>query len=150
LKNSFNSYEDYKTLVDLGISRELSREVLPINLYTQWIWKIDLHNLLHFLRLRLDNHAQYEIRVYAQAMAEFVKHWVPETWKAFEDYRLESMTLSRPEILAIRQSLEALDIDNFDDLGVEYKSLGLSKREVEALKLKLNHLTGREWNDQNK
>ena len=72
-----------------GLARELARMVLPANIYTQWYWKIDLHNLLHFLSLRADPHAQYEIRVYAEAMLDVVKRWVPITYEAFMQHRLE-------------------------------------------------------------
>jgi hypothetical protein len=71
-----------------GLARELARMNLPANIYTQWYWKVDLHNLFHFLRLRADAHAQYEIRVYAEAICEVVKDWVPYAWAAFEDYRM--------------------------------------------------------------
>ena len=95
-------YADYQRLAgELGIARELARTVLPVSLYTQWIWKIDLHNLLHFLDLRLDPHAQVEIRVFAEAMAEFVRVWVPVAWEAFVDYRREALPLSRLEARAI-------------------------------------------------
>src|ERR1019366_932700 len=69
-----------------GLARELARMNLTLNTYTQWYWKIDLHNLFHFLSLRLDAHAQYEIRVYAEAMAATVEAWVPATFAAFRDY----------------------------------------------------------------
>jgi len=96
------AYADYQRLAgELGIARELARTVLPVSLYTQWIWKIDLHNLMHFLDLRLDPHAQIEIRVFAEAMAEFVKAWVPLAWEAFTDYRREAVPLSRLEARAI-------------------------------------------------
>jgi len=85
----------------LGVAKELARSVLPVALYTEWIWKIDLHNLLHFLTLRLDPHAQLEIRVYAEAMAQFVRSWVPLAWEAFEEYRLYAVTFSRTEARAI-------------------------------------------------
>lgn len=95
-------YADYQRLAgELGIARELARTVLPVSLYTQWIWKIDLHNLLHFLDLRLDPHAQLEIRVFAEAMAAFVRAWVPVAWEAFVDYRREAVPLSRPEARAL-------------------------------------------------
>lgn len=95
-------YADYQRLAgELGIARELARTVLPVSLYTQWIWKIDLHNLLHFLDLRLDPHAQVEIRVFAEAMAAFVRAWVPVAWEAFVDYRREALPLSRLEARAI-------------------------------------------------
>ena len=72
-----------------GIARELARMNLTLNYYTEWYWKINLHNLLHFLRLRADPHAQYEIRVYAEKMLEIVKAWVPFAYEAFEEYRLQ-------------------------------------------------------------
>ncbi len=95
-------YEDdqrmYGWLEDeIGLAKELARMHLPVSLYTQWIWKIDLHNLMHFLSLRLDSHAQYEIRVFAQAMADFVAAWVPWSWEAFNDYKREAQTFSRQE-----------------------------------------------------
>jgi thymidylate synthase (FAD) len=77
-----------------GLARELARMNLPMNTYTQWYWKTDLHNLFHFLRLRADTHAQYEIRVYAEKMCEITKAWVPLAYGAFEDYRLGGLTLS--------------------------------------------------------
>ena len=67
---------------------------LPANIYTQWYWKTDLHNLFHFLRLRADAHAQYEIRAYAEALCAVVQDWVPAAWGAFEDYRLNAVTFS--------------------------------------------------------
>lgn len=84
-----------------GISRELARINLPLSTYTQWYWKIDLHNLFHFLFLRLDEHAQWEIRQFAQVMATMVKAVCPVAWEAFEDYRLGAVRLSAPEIAAL-------------------------------------------------
>ncbi len=96
-----NSNILYQELLDIEgefkVARELSRAVLPVSSYTEWYWKIDLHNLLHFLRLRLDAHAQYEIRVYAEAMAKIVKDAFPIVWEAFEDYKLNSLSVTRPE-----------------------------------------------------
>ncbi len=88
-----------------GLARELARMNLPMNIYTQWYWKTDLHNLMHFLRLRGDAHAQYEIRVYAEAICELMKAWVPATWKAFEDYRLNAAHLSGPAMACVRRML---------------------------------------------
>ena len=88
-----------------GLARELARMNLPANIYTQWYWKTDLHNLLHFLRLRADAHAQYEIRVYAEAMCKIVADWVPQTWAAFEDYRLGGAALSRSGLACIRRMI---------------------------------------------
>jgi thymidylate synthase (FAD) len=76
----------YDHLIDLGVARELCRITLPINYYTQWYWKIDLHNLLHFVKLRSDPHAQYEIREYAKVIEDIVSEWVPVTWEAYKEY----------------------------------------------------------------
>jgi thymidylate synthase (FAD) len=79
------------------VARELSRVDLTLNFYTQWYWKTDLHNLFHFLHLRADPHAQYEIRVYAEAMSKILKDAVPIAWEAFEDYKLYAISLSKPD-----------------------------------------------------
>jgi len=88
-----------------GLSRELARMNLTLNTYTQWYWKTDLHNLFHFLRLRADAHAQYEIRVYADAICDLTKAWVPMAYGAFEDYRLGAVTLSGPAMEAVRRMI---------------------------------------------
>ena len=105
-----------------GVARELARINLPLNYYTQWYWKIDLHNLLHFLSLRLDAHAQYEIRAYADVIADMVEKWVPSVWEAFRDYRLEGAVLSRLEIAALREAAQGRKPDLI--------ALGMSKREA--------------------
>ena len=79
---------------------------LPVNYYTQWYWKIDLHNLMHFLSLRADSHAQYEIRVYADAMIDILQKWVPLTYKAFQDYRKNGISLSGKGIEVVRRMLQ--------------------------------------------
>lgn len=89
-----------------GLARELARMNLPVNFYTQWYWKVDLHNLMHFLSLRADSHAQYEIRVYAEAMLEILKKWVPATYQAFMDYRVSAAYLSSKGISVVRTLLE--------------------------------------------
>lgn len=98
-------YPDYESLVESGVSRELARIALPLSTYTQWYWKCDLHNILHFLRLRMDDHAQEEIRIYAQAMHDLIEPIVPVTMEAFRDYHLESMSLTRLEVEALRDKL---------------------------------------------
>jgi thymidylate synthase (FAD) len=95
-------YADYQSLMDKGVSRELARIGLPVNVYTEWYWKIDLHNLMHFLSLRMDAHAQQEIRDYATAMFELVRPIVPIAAEAFVDYNAKSLHLTRLEIEAIR------------------------------------------------
>jgi len=88
-----------------GLARELARMNLSVNFYTQWYWKIDLHNLLHFLNLRTDARAQYEIRVYADAILEVVKQWVPLTYAAFMDYRMGAYELSAKGLAVVRRML---------------------------------------------
>ena len=112
-----------------SLARELARINLTLGFYTQWYWKIDLLNLLHFLLLRGDAHAQEEIRVYAQAISDVAQRWVPLAWEAFVDYRLEAMTLSRAEGEAVRAMLAG----ERPDLA----GLGLSKREQDELRAKL-------------
>ncbi|HXE52778.1 MAG TPA: FAD-dependent thymidylate synthase [Tepidisphaeraceae bacterium] len=96
------SYEDYQRLMDKGVARELARIGLPVNVYTEWYWKIDLHNLFHFLSLRMDPHAQQEIRDYANAMFALVRPIVPVASEAFLDYNFGAMHLTRLEVEAIR------------------------------------------------
>jgi thymidylate synthase (FAD) len=93
-----------------GLARELARMNLPASVYTQWYWKIDLHNLFHFLRLRADPHAQYEIRAYADAMCEIAKAWVPAAWEAFEDYRLGAVQFSAAGMACLRRMLAGEEV----------------------------------------
>lgn len=103
-------YDHYEEMLSQdgqqGLARELARMNLPMNIYTQWYWKTDLHNLFHFLRLRADAHAQYEIRVYAEAIARMVADWVPLAWAAFEDYRMGGVTLSAKAIAVLKRRLK--------------------------------------------
>ena len=94
-----------------GLARELARMNLTSNVYTQWYWKVDLHNLFHFLSLRADAHAQYEIRVYADAICEMAKAWVPAAYEAFEEYRLGGASVSRSGLAAIRRMIAGEDMD---------------------------------------
>lgn len=122
---------------DLGVAKELARSVLPVALYTEWIWKIDLHNLLHFLTLRLDPHAQLEIRVYAEAMAQFVRAWVPLAWDAFEEYRLFAVTFSRTEARALSCMLTSKY--NAREAAI---SAGLAGRELDEFTTKVRRMLG--------
>lgn len=131
-EDAMRAYDHYEGMLSQdgqqGLARELARMNLPANVYTQWYWKVDLHNLFHFLRLRADSHAQYEIRVYAEKMCEIVKDWVPFAYAAFEDYRLGAVQLSATaaEVLKRRLSGETVTQENS----------GLSKgewREFEAI-----------------
>ena len=108
-----------------GLARELARMNLTLNTYTQWYWKADLHNLLHFLSLRADAHAQYEIRAYADVMLQSVAAWVPATHAAFVDYRLGAVTFSAAMLAVLRRRL-AGEV-------VEQKGSGLSKREWDEM-----------------
>ena len=112
-----------------GLARELARMNLTLNTYTQWYWKIDLHNLLHFLALRADPHAQYEIPAYAEAMMQTVSRWVPLAFAAFQDYRLLGATLSAPMLAVVRRMLAGET--------VAQASSGLSKREWVELMIAL-------------
>lgn len=94
-----NLWDIYNKRIEKGVAREQARKDLPLSIYTEAYWKIDLHNLLHFLRLRMDKHAQLEIRNYAKTIGEeIVKRWVPLAWEAFEDYRMNSKSFSGPEM----------------------------------------------------
>lgn len=107
-------YDHYEEMISQedqqGLARELARMNLPANIYTQWYWKVDLHNLFHFLRLRADAHAQYEIRVYADAICNVVADWVPFAFKAFEDYRMGGATLSTKALNCVRRMLKGEDV----------------------------------------
>lgn len=100
------------------VARETAREFLPVDFYTQWYWKVDLHNLFHFLKLRMDPHAQYEVRQYADAMSEIVADSYPISWNAFVDYELEATNLTRPE----KEILVAI---------LENRSIKITKDEIE-------------------
>jgi thymidylate synthase (FAD) len=102
LQSVEKEYEKYQELIGKGLARELARIALPVSVYTEWYWKCDLHNLFHFLSLRMDAHAQAEIRDYANAMFELIKPIVPIAAEAFVDYNFESLHLSRLEIEALR------------------------------------------------
>ena len=102
-------YDHYEDMISVegkqGLARELARMNLPTNIYTQWYWKVDLHNLLHFLRLRADTHAQYEIRVYADEICKLVADWVPFAFSAFQDYRMGGVTLSSKALDCVRRMI---------------------------------------------
>ncbi len=108
-----------------GLARELARMNLSLNFYTQWYWKTDLHNLLHFLSLRADPHAQYEIRAYADIMLETVKRWVPMAYDAFLEYRMNAATISAKGLEVIRRMLRQEEVGQ--------ASSGLSAREWREL-----------------
>ena len=117
------TYGHYEEMLneETGLARELARMNLTLNTYTQWYWKTDLHNLFHFLRLRADSHAQYEIRVYAEAMMKLTEAWVPLSYKAFCDYRLGAVTFSARMLDVLKKILAGEAVDQ--------PSSGLSRRE---------------------
>ncbi len=132
-ENMLNEDQSGKIIDDnkTGLSRELARINLTLNTYTQWYWKIDLHNLLHFLFLRDDPHAQYEIQAYAEIILDkIVKRWVPHTYSAFKEFQLESYNLSKTAIEVIKKKLQGQKIT--------FEKSGLSKREWIELTTKFN------------
>lgn len=140
-KHSLDSYALYEKLLTpanhlylngglsedefIGLSREIARTVLPVNFYTQWYWKIDLRNLLHFISLRSDPHAQYEIRAYSDIMAQIVSQWVPSVYKAFTDYRQNAVTFSQDEFNAIKKAVSPISLID--------ESFSLAKKDKEHL-----------------
>jgi thymidylate synthase (FAD) len=138
--------EDYEWLVGHDVARELARIDLPLSTYTQWYWKIDLHNLIHFLTLRADPHAQYEIRVYAEVMAGMLKRVAPLSFEAWIDYGFAASRLSRGELAALVELIEVRADDGGATLSARtgaivdpaaMAGLGLSKREMVELAEKL-------------
>ncbi len=140
-EDSARNYADYQEMLNEddegniidpkrnGLARELARMNLPLNIYTEWYWKCDLHNLLHFLSLRADSHAQHEIRVYADAMMEALRAWVPITAEAFEDYRLGGVHLSRAGLEAVKRMISGEK--------VSAKNCGIAPREWRELMVSL-------------
>jgi thymidylate synthase (FAD) len=136
-RDAENAYSDYLNMLNVdehekplsderaGLARELARMNLSLNFYTQWYWKIDLHNFMNFLRLRADAHAQFEIRAYADAMLDVLKAWCPISYEAFLEYRHHSAHLSRSAIDVLQRALKGEKIS--------HESSGLSKREWEEL-----------------
>ena len=136
-KDAEQTYNNYETMLNerfdgsvidekqIGLARELARMNLTLNTYTQWYWKTDLLNLMNFLRLRADHHAQFEIRAYADAMLDTVKRWVPITYEAFMDYRVGGTEISSKGKKIIQKLIKAEKVD------MEHS--GLSKREWNEL-----------------
>ncbi|MCX7800551.1 MAG: FAD-dependent thymidylate synthase [Fimbriimonadales bacterium] len=102
-------YEHYETMLEQGLAREVARCNLPLSLYTEWYWQIDLHNLFHFLRLRLDEHAQYEIRCYARRLAECARAVAPISWEAFEEHHLGAVRFGKAELEALGRVMAGRD-----------------------------------------
>lgn len=136
-EDALRAYNHYETMLNEdssgnvlnpslpGLARELARMNLPVNFYTQWYWKVDLHNLMHFLSLRADAHAQYEIRAYADVMLEVLKKWVPITYEAFTNHRIGAASLSAKGLMVVKALLKGELIDQ--------ASSGMSPREWREL-----------------
>ncbi len=103
LEKAEGLYDDYTEMIEKGIARELARGALPVTLYTEWYWKCDLHNIMHFLSLRMDQHAQKEIRDYAEAMYRLIEPICPMTMEAFRDYHLNGTFMTGLEIEALKR-----------------------------------------------
>ncbi len=143
-RDAMQVYDTYEALLnDTGdgtprvpgapqVARELARMNLGLNYYTQWYWKIDLHNLFHFLSLRAHPHAQWEIRVYAELICDIVRDWVPVAYAAFEDYRMGAAHFSRVELDLIRRALKGEDLDAL------LPESGMSFRERKEFRRKLD------------
>lgn len=140
--DSVNAYAHYEEMMNCneegvvfdenksGLARELARMNLPVNFYTQWYWKIDLHNLMHFLALRADSHAQYEIRAYANVMLDVLKAWVPTTYQAFMDYKVGGAHLSAKGLSVVQRLIKGEKVTQ--------EQSGMSKREYAELMQSLN------------
>lgn len=129
-------FRHYRNLLDLGLAREICRINLPLSTYSEMYWKMDLHNLFHFLKLRLDKHAQKEIRVYAEAICELIKPVVPIAYEAFSDYLLNSISLSKDEKNILNNVLCKLELSEKIKETI-LSSISISKREKKELIEKL-------------
>ncbi|MBO6037675.1 MAG: FAD-dependent thymidylate synthase [Acetobacter sp.] len=128
-QQSYHTYEQFLG-EEYSLARELARINLPLSMYTQFYWKIDLHNLFHFLTLRCEGHAQYEIREYAHVILRIVESWVPLSFAAFKDYRLNAVTFSQTMMGVLRRILAGEN--------VQQKNSGLTKREWEEFQASLS------------
>lgn len=128
--------EEYQNRLKAGMSRELARTCLPQSQYTVCVWQMDLHNLTHFLELRLSSHAQYEIRVYAQAIYDLLRPKFPITLEAFEDYKLHAKTFSRMELQVLKKMLSS----NWFTPQIQHdcEESSMSKREIDEFVQKLS------------
>jgi thymidylate synthase (FAD) len=136
-----DAFKLYRSLLSDDLARELARIDLPLSTYTEWIWKIDLHNLMHFLGLRLHPHAQYEIRVYGEAMAPLVKAVCPIAYEAFEDFRLNALFLSAQDVAGVKHLLRQLiDLIPSDSPQVDGFDGHKTNRELVEFTDKLNRL----------
>jgi len=129
------SYQVYEELLGADLAREIARIVLPLSAYTEWYWQMDLHNLMHFLKLRLDPHAQKEIRLYAQVILDITKRVCPIAMEAFEEYVLKGVTFSGKEMEALRTLLK--DRLSEEDWKIHGEASGLAGKEIDRFREKL-------------
>ncbi len=122
------AYANYESLLGQNVARELARANLPVSMYTEWYWQIDLHNLFHFIRLRMDAHAQYEIRVFAEALAKCAQAVAPMAFEAFEEHILGSVTFSKAECAALVRILAG------GDAGLSGRAQGIFEDKVSRLR----------------
>jgi thymidylate synthase (FAD) len=114
-QSNSNIYEKYSHMInDLSLARELARIILPLGVYTEMYWKIDLNNLLHFLKLRADVHAQYEIRCYAEVILEILKKWVPLTYEAFINYKKDAVAVPKKCVKLLQRMINGEKISEKD------------------------------------
>lgn len=138
-KNIDNAFADYEALIQGGVSREMARMLIPQSVYTEFYATIDLHNLLHFIKLRNHHHAQYEIRVYAEKLAEIVKAWCPMVYEAFVEHRLNAVILSGKQKNAIQSLIKSLSTFQEDKTNQEFDVANhtsmqkLSNRELQEI-----------------
>lgn len=135
------AYEEYEKAIELGVAREQARMLLPLNLYTEWYWKIDLHNLLHFLALRCDSHAQWEIQVFGNAILELIKPIVPLTIEAWNDYNENrgAIKFTRLEVEALKSyfsNLQDIQVPNINSDNKREQQEWMEK--VKKIGLKVN------------
>jgi thymidylate synthase (FAD) len=121
-------YRHYEEMIEGGLAREIARANLPLSLFTEWYWQIDLHNLFRFLHLRMDAHAQYEIRVFAEAMAKCAKAVAPLAYEAFEEHIVGAVRFSRAECAAL------LRLMNGEESGLEGRSLAIFEEKLQRMR----------------
>jgi len=134
------AFLEYRSRLEAGVSRELARICLPVSHYTMAYWKCDLHNMFHFLKLRMHAHAQVEIRVYADSIYNLLSQKFPIAFEAFNDYVLNAMTFSKTELELIKSMLKPNSFSYFSE--TEAEKVGISKREIQEFAQKISKITG--------
>jgi thymidylate synthase (FAD) len=133
------AYKAYTDLIDKGLARELARINLPLSLYTEWYWQIDLHNLFHFLRLRMDSHAQFEIREYARVMLEAARAVAPLATESFLNHRMGGVSFTSDEQAVLKKYLKIEGDTLPEDFTRAMEEAGMNRREQERFTIKLTN-----------